>query len=243
LIDQRHPLHVILVAARNPLNIGAAARAMANFGFAHLSVVNPYQIAFRQARSAVGASALLASAQEFSSVAEAVADCALVVGTTASRYRELKHRLETLDKGAALIRKGLKSSPTALLFGSERTGLSNDDLSHCQWLMTIPTGGMQPSMNLGQAVAVCLYEIARKGEAKAAVPARTASAGELERITSLLVEALGASGYIPVGGDRTMQEKVRRMVRRLQIPGDDAELWMGMLRQILWKLENPHRAS
>src|SRR5690349_15243508 len=153
LIDQRHPLHVILVAARNPLNIGAAARAMANFGFAHLSVVNPYQIAFRQARSAVGASALLASAQEFSSVAEAVADCALVVGTTASRYRELKHRLETLDKGAALIRKGLKSSPTALLFGSERTGLSNDDLSHCQWLMTIPTGGMQPSMNLGQAVA------------------------------------------------------------------------------------------
>ena len=77
-------LRVVLVASRNPLNIGAAARAMSNFGFLDLCVVNPYDVAFRTAVSAVGASDLLAHAREFSSVAEAVADCALVVGTTAA---------------------------------------------------------------------------------------------------------------------------------------------------------------
>src|SRR5579885_2061134 len=75
-------LRVVLVAARNPLNIGAAARAMSNFGFLRLRLVNPYTAAFREARSAVGAAALLANAEEYQNVAEAVADCTLVVGTT-----------------------------------------------------------------------------------------------------------------------------------------------------------------
>ena len=82
---------MVLVAARNPLNIGAAARAMSNFGFLRLRVVNRYDVAFREARSAVGAPALLENAEEFSSVAEAVADCSLVVGTTAGGPRQLEH--------------------------------------------------------------------------------------------------------------------------------------------------------
>src|ERR1700720_3788436 len=82
-------LRVVLVESRNPLNIGAAARAMSNFGFLHLRVVNPYEAAFREARSAVGAAELLANAEEYRTVAEAVADCTLVVGTTAVRHREL----------------------------------------------------------------------------------------------------------------------------------------------------------
>ena len=81
---------MVLVAARNPLNIGAAARAMSNFGFLRLRVVNPYAAAFREARSAVGASAVLARAEEYKTVAEAVADCALVVGTSAVGKRELQ---------------------------------------------------------------------------------------------------------------------------------------------------------
>src|SRR5437016_895147 len=86
-------LRVVLVRTRNPLNIGAAARAMSNFGFMHLRVVNPYETAFREARSAVGASPLLAGAEQYPSVAEAVADCTLVVGTTAAGNRELHHPL------------------------------------------------------------------------------------------------------------------------------------------------------
>jgi tRNA C32,U32 (ribose-2'-O)-methylase TrmJ len=80
-------LHVVLVATRNPLNVGAAARAMSNFGFSRLRVVAPYDVAFREARSAVGAPQLLKNAEEFPNVSDAVADCSLVVGTTAASSR------------------------------------------------------------------------------------------------------------------------------------------------------------
>src|SRR5689334_16107821 len=150
-------MRVVLVATRNPLNIGASARAMANFGFSRLRVVSPYDVAFREARSAVGAAPLLRAAEEYSNLADAVADCSLVVGTTSVGHRELQHPIRRLEYGARLIRRGLARGPVALLFGSEKFGLSNDDLSHCQWLMHIPTVGQDLSMNLGQAVALCLY--------------------------------------------------------------------------------------
>jgi len=237
-------LCVVLVAPRNPLNIGAAARALSNFGFHRLRVVNPYHVAFREARSAVGASALLASAEEYKNVAEAVADCALVVGTTALRRRELQHPVRRLEHGARLIRKQRASSRIALLFGSEKRGLSNHDLSYCHWLMRIPTREMHSSMNLGQAVAVCLYELVR--EAKTARPTeelQPATAGALERITAMLFDALGASGYVRSSGAASTHEKVRRLVRRLHIQAGDAELWLGMLRQIVWKLRSGEAAK
>src|SRR5215470_679778 len=142
-------LRVVLVSTRNPLNIGASARAMANFGFSQLRVVNPYDVAFREARSAVGAAPLLERAESFNSVADAVADCTLVVGTTSVGHRELQHPIRRLEYGARLILRRLPRSPVALLFGSEKFGLSNDDLSHCQWLMRIPTVDQNLSMNLG----------------------------------------------------------------------------------------------
>src|SRR5690242_13057994 len=111
-------LAVVLVSTRNPLNIGAASRAMANFGFADLRVVKPYDVAFREARSAVGAAPLLAAAREFESVAEAVADCTLVVGTTSLRHRGRQHPLRRLEFGARLMRKAMRSGRVALLFGS-----------------------------------------------------------------------------------------------------------------------------
>ena len=154
-------LRVVLVGARNPLNIGAAARAMSNFGFQRLRVVNPYEVAFREARSAMGAAGLLASAEECNSVAEAVADCSLVVGTTSIQHRDLLHPIRRLDEGATLVRQQMASAPVALLFGSEKFGLSNDELSHCHWLINIPTRDEHVSMNLGQAVAVTLYELVR----------------------------------------------------------------------------------
>ena len=159
-------LRVVLVRTRNPLNIGATARAMSNFGFQHLRVVNPYEVAFRQARSAVGASALLANAEVYGTVHEAVADCALVAGTTAVRNRELHHQVRPIEYGARLMLSQLASGPVALLFGSEKAGLSNADLSHCHWLVRIPTREENISMNLGQAVAVCLYELVRDCKTK-----------------------------------------------------------------------------
>ena len=232
-------LHVVLVAARNPLNIGAAARAMSNFGFTRLRVVNAYHVAFREARSAVGASALLATAEEYKSVADAVADCALVVGTTAIRHRQLRHPLRRLEYGARLIRKQLASGRVALLFGSEKRGLSNDELGHCHWLMRIPAREEHSSMNLGQAVAVCLYELVHEATAVERMQEpQLAAAGEIERITAMLFDALLASGYVKSGASASTHEKVRRVVRRLHLQEGDAEVWLGMLRQIVWKLRS-----
>ncbi len=234
-------LRVVLVAARNPLNIGAAARAMSNFGVGRLRVVNPYELAFREARSAVGASKLLASAEEYQSVAEAVADCRLVVGTSAAGRRELQHRLLRLEEGARAIKRQLQTGAVALLFGSERYGLSNEEMSHCHWLMRIPTREEHGSMNLGQAVAVCLYELVRGQKTVAAKTApgrkdkRSASSREVERLTQVLLRVLRKSEYVK---PRTLaaEEKLRRMVRRMELKGKDAEVLLGMMRQIAWKL-------
>lgn len=239
-------LRVVLVSTRNPLNIGAAARAMSNFGFLRLSVVNPYELAFREARSAVGAAPLLAQAEEFKSLEEAIADCSLVVGTSALSRRDPQHKVRDLQEGARLIRKRLATDRVALLFGSEKRGLSNDDLSHCQWLLRIPTLDEHRSMNLGQAVAVCLYEVVR--DAKRSLSAKQlalATAGDLERLTSLLLDALRASGYVKNSQDRSKsrsgaptEEKVRRFIRRMNLSEEDAELLLGLLRQILWKIRS-----
>lgn len=236
--EWKNNLRVVMVATRNPLNIGAAARAMANFGFSRLRAVNPYDVAFREARSAVGAAPLLATAEECGSVAQAVADTQLVVGTTSVGHRELQHSIRRLEYGGRLIRRRLETGSVALLFGSEKFGLSNEDLSHCHWLMRIPTVGQDLSMNLGQAVALCLYELARDPKAAVVRPERIkpASAGDIEQVTRMLMEALQKSGYINPLTAGTTEEKVRRLVVRLRISARDAPVLMGMLRQILWKV-------
>jgi TrmH family RNA methyltransferase len=231
-------LVVVLVSPRNPLNIGAVARAMSNFGFQRLRVVNPYEVAFRQARSAVHAGELLAAAEEYKSLDEAISDCGLVVGTTAVRHRDLQHKLEQLDQGvAATIRGQLHSGRVALLFGSEKYGLSNEDLSHCHWLVRIPTAAEHISMNLGQAVAVCLYELVRATIAEPVAESVTrAAAGEVERVTRQLLQVLEQSGYVIRGSETGSEERVRRLVRRMRLVPGDAEMWLGIFRQILWKL-------
>jgi TrmH family RNA methyltransferase len=235
-------LRVVLVATRNPLNIGAAARAMSNFGFLRLRLVNPYDVAFREARSAVGASALLASAEEFKTVAKAVADCPLVVGTTAVGDRELHHPVRRLEEGARIIRKRFRSSPVALLFGSEKIGLTNEDFSHCHWLLNVPTSEDHISMNLGQAVAVCLYELARSPAPKSEKhPTELATAEVNEQITEALLDGLHHSGYVKPGTDAVTEKKVRRLVLRLKLDAMDAKVLLGMARQIVWKLRRTDR--
>ena len=233
------PLRVVLVAPRNPLNIGAAARAMSNFGFTRLRLVKPYDAAFREARSAIRSKYVLEQAQIFDSLAEAVADCTLVVGTTAVGHRDLHVPLYRLETAGALIREHLANSSVALLFGSEKFGLSNEDMSHCHWLLRIPTREEHGSMNLGQAVAVCLYELRRSGEAAEHrfEPSAKASAAENERVTALLLELLARSGYTNQRTSQSTELKIRRLVRRLGIPAGDAETWLGILRQILWKVK------
>ena len=224
-------LRVVLVATRNPLNLGAAARAMSNFGALHLRVVNPYEKAYRESVSAVGASAVMKSAEEFATVPEAIADCALVVGTTAVGNRD--------------VRQPMKNSRVGLLFGSEKRGLSNDDMSYCHWLVQIPTREEHRSMNLGQAVAVCLYELSKNEIGKSKIENESSGTADekhfarmetVERITQAWLEALQRSGYVGARARSTSEEKLRRMLRRFTWEEADAEVVLGMMKKIAAKL-------
>ena len=238
-------LVVVLARARNPNNIGAVARAMYDFGFRHLRVVNDYEVPFETARSAVDATGVLAEAKVFASMTEAVADCTLVVGTTAVGERALLHPLYALQDAAPKIAGELAREPqdgrVALLFGSEKTGLSNDELSHCRWLLTIPMkeheGVRHPSMNLGQAVAVCLYELARgRGKSVARGESAAAVAGETERVRELLTEVLEETGYTRRHPANCEEAQIRRLVVRMGVAAKDVPVWLGVLRQVLWKV-------
>jgi TrmH family RNA methyltransferase len=239
-------LKVVLVNARNPLNIGAAARAMSNFGFLRMRVVNPYDAGFREARSAVGASSVLGDAEQCATVADAVADCELVAGTTAVGDRELHHRVKALPEAAKLVRKQLAAGGNvALLFGSERVGLSNEEMSHCHWLLRIPTRVEHRSMNLGQAVAICVYEMARvmgqpirvnENRAHPAAQQKPANAADIERLSRTLLEALHVCGYLTAKSGKLPENKIRRLLRRHGLTVRDADLWQSMLGQILWSL-------
>lgn len=212
---------------------------MSNFGLSRLRVVNPYEESFREARSAVGAASVLKAAEQFRTVADAVADCSLVVGTTAAQNRDLKQPLIALPAAGPKLREQLAAGRVAILFGSEKRGLSNEDFTHCHWLLNIPTREQHPSMNLGQAVAVCLYELTRASSAPETRQVQPrATAGELEQITTTMFEMLTTSGYVKPRSGQSSIEKLRRLVRRLSLDAADAELLLGMLRKVEWRLRS-----
>jgi TrmH family RNA methyltransferase len=249
---ERDRLSLVLVGTRNPLNIGAAARAMSNFGFLHLRVVHPFDVAYREAKSAVDAELVLTAAEEFEQVAGAIADCSLVIGTTGDNQRSAHETLSRLETAAHLIHRRLRAGArVAILFGSEKVGLSNRDLSHCQRLLRIPTRTEHPSMNLGQSVAIVLYELMRQSarpgsrQALAAPPAPEpavlppyATAGDRERMIEVLLAILDRSGFGPRGPGPSLEYKLRRLVRHLDLTQPDLQEWLGLLRHVLWKLEN-----
>jgi len=277
----RARLTVVLVGARNPSNIGAAARAMQDFGFSDLRIVNDYAAPFEAAqleaaqteppKSAVGAASVMQQARRFSSLPEAIADCTLIAGTTAIGDRDLQRTILTLQQstsellahlqapatkpGAPGLDSEMRADPAptptgtpapqprvALLFGSEKTGLTNDQLSHCSLLLTIPLFAPEAarhlSMNLGQSVAVCLYELTREGlEGAKPLPAlheAPATAEDRERLTQLLLDVMHTADYTRRFPANATEPLVRQLTQQLGTTHRESMTWMGILRQILW---------
>ncbi|MGD0097718.1 MAG: TrmH family RNA methyltransferase [Terracidiphilus sp.] len=238
--NQRERFDVVLVSPRNPLNIGAAARAMANFGFSRLGVVAPFEPTWREARSAIGAPELLAKAVESAALADAVAACTLVVGTGTLTYRKPEQPVVSLPQLASRVRQEFDcGGRIALVFGPEKHGLTRDDLSYCHVLVEIPADREQPSMNLGQAVAVCLYELAvRACDAEATPTPRSepsASCERLELLAGLIEETMDAAGYSPANMRSANRHDLRLLLRRLKLSTRDARRMMGVFRRILWR--------
>jgi tRNA/rRNA methyltransferase len=244
----RFSWRVVLVRPRNPLNIGAAARACANFAIRQLALVRPHPPVWEEARSAVGAEDLLKSARVTATLAEAVGDTTLAIGTTAGARRNLDRELIPLDQLPEWLRvHARRHRRAALVFGSEKTGLSNDDLAACHALVRIPTSVETPSMNLGQAVAVCCYELARSGLVAVGRPkprvhlSDPASLQSLEHLFDRAARVLDAVGYLRPKSRAAMLLKLRRLLLDLELTNNDARILGGVLAQIEWKLGSAKR--
>ncbi len=234
---------IVLVRPRNPLNIGAAARALANFGFRDLVIVAPYEPVWQEVRSAVGAGSVIKRARSVQTLVEALEGCTLVAGTTTGSHR-------TFDRVPVPVNELCNQQPeltdhdrAALLFGSEKTGLSNGEMSYCHLLVRIPTTENSPSMNLGQAVAVCCYELARSADfplaARKAPPAKSPGA-DLQSIEHVLQRAAGVldrSGYFTPKGRAAQLLKLRRLILGLGLTSYDVRVLGGLIAQIEWKLK------
>ena len=245
----RARLTIVLVGARNPSNIGAAARAMQDFGFSDLRIVNdfaaPFEAAQLGAKSAVAAQHVMRNARRYDTLASAIADCTLIIATTAIGERQLKQPILPLQQTTPQILTALSdtSARVALLFGSEKTGLTNDQLSRATLLTTIPMFAPDSerhlSMNLGQSVAVCLYELTRSGfESSVEIPPQheaPATAEDRERLTQLLLDVLHATGYTRRFPANASEPLVRQLTQQLGVSHREAMTWMGILRQVLWR--------
>lgn len=228
---------IVLVRPRDPNNIGAAARAMKNFGFTNLAVVMPYPPVWNEAVSAVNAADVLTNARVCESLDEAIADCNLVVGTTDRTRVEEKRTVYTpFDLSRELSAADYN---LALVFGSEKHGLTNEDLSRCHRVMSIPTEPNCPSMNLGQAVAVCCYELIRESAQAAVIsrPAETATAGATEAAMQLSLEVLRLIDFVLPGNEPDLTRSLRSSLLRLKPTRRDIEMLCGILTRIKRELE------
>ncbi|MGH9833337.1 MAG: RNA methyltransferase, partial [Blastocatellia bacterium] len=228
----KHLVRIVLVRPRDPNNIGAAARAMKNFGFTDLAVVTPYPPVWNEVVSAVNAEDVLTNARVCESLDEAIADCNLVVGTTNRTRVEEKRTVYTpLDLGREMSAADYN---LALAFGSEKHGLTNEDLSRCHRVMSIPTEPDCPSMNLGHAVAVCCYELIRESAQATVIsrPAETATAGATEAALQLSLEVLRLIDFVLPGNEPDLTRKLRSALLRLNLTQYEVEMMCGVLNKI-----------
>jgi tRNA/rRNA methyltransferase len=236
----------ILVRPQMGENIGAAARAMLNFGLDRLRVVgprdgwpNPKAVAM-----ASGAGRVLDQARLFADLPAAIADCDFLFATTA-RGRELVKEVVTPERAMEMARAmAALSKRVGVLFGPERAGLENDDILRANAIVTVPVNPDFPSLNLAQCVLLLGYEWRRQaGEVPPSVMelARTefASREEVDRLADHFEERLGAAGFFfPETKAEGMKANLRNMWGRLGLTRAEVQTFHGMLRQIVWKLKN-----
>jgi len=241
-------VRVVLVRPEHPGNIGAAARAMKNMGFSALHLVAPRCGHFTPEALAMayGARDVLDGARVHTAPAEAVADARWVVGL--SMPRPGRSAPERLAEAAPGIVRHARAHDVALVFGSEISGLSNDDLAACHQIVAIPTDPAQPSLNLAQAVLLACYELARAEPLPAGSdPAPPlAAAAELDGLHRHLADTLRAIDFLRPPHDRHLLRDLRAMIARARLDPREVRILRGILRQTLWALQHaepPHDSS
>ncbi|TLY70812.1 MAG: RNA methyltransferase [Gammaproteobacteria bacterium] len=230
-------IRIVLVAPSHPGNIGAAARAMKNMALGELVLVGPKQFPDAEALArASGADDVLQSARLVGSLAEALAGCGFVAATT-SRDRDQYFRVIDVREAAARIVSESRRAPAAVVFGAERTGLTNEELESAHALVRIPANAAYPSLNLAMAVQLTAYELFRAGssETHAVAPAGPPLAGaeEMARLYAHFAQVLEEIEF----RDRTqsgthLMERIRRFLQRAELDQNEVNILRGILTAV-----------
>lgn len=237
--DLANRLRIVLVETSHPGNIGAAARAMKTMGLTQLVLVNPAEFPHADAAArASGAVDILERARVVKTLDEALAGCALVAGTSARRRGLGPPELLPRDCAARLTAEAAAGREAALLFGRERTGLTNEELDRCHILVNIPANPEYASLNLAAAVQVLAYECRLAHAAAPAAAERDgtpATAEEMERLYEHLESAALASGFLDPENPKHLMRRLRRLFNRAQPDQNEVHI----LRGLLSALQNP----
>ena len=227
---------VVLVAPQLGENIGMAARAMANFGMAELRLVAPRDGWPNPAAAgpAVGAGAILDAAVVFATTREAVADMSHVVATTARPRGQMKRVLAPDAALADLARRIGAGQRVGILFGPERTGLGNDDVSLADAVLTFPVDPAFASLNLAGAVLLAGYEWARTARAGPVAPDRPPPAGRaaVHALFDAVEAELDRAGFYPPDKRPVMSRNMRDMFHRMELSEQDVRTWRGAIRAL-----------
>lgn len=227
-------IRVVLVRPRGGANVGAVARAMKNTGLDDLVLVRPAVVrTFWSKAMAVHAEDVLTRAGRYESLAEAVADCGLVVGTTC-RQGLYRRAAQAPREAAPRLVAAAETNRVALVFGPEDHGLSNEDLKRCQQLIMIPSAPDYPSLNLAQAVMVCGYELFLAAQTTAAAPPQLATAARVEFMFQRMQTAFLSVGFLHPDNPDHIMFALRRVLGRAQLEESDVKIWLGLARQIEW---------
>jgi tRNA/rRNA methyltransferase len=230
----RSALRVVLHQVQSPDNLGAVARVMANFDVTGLWLAAPETTDFEQARKlGVRAGQVLDGMTVVGDLREAVAPCVHVLGT--SSRRDLDRR-STVDPEAGVERllEASARGPVALVLGGERRGLSDAELALCQEVVVIPTGDVQPSMNLGASAAVLLYLVAR-ADGAGLVPAAAEPGAPRELVEVLrtrMRRALLAADALNAQNPDVVLAEMLRTLERGGLGRREAELWAAAFKQL-----------
>jgi TrmH family RNA methyltransferase len=230
------PIRIVLMETSHPGNIGAVARAMKNMGLRQLHLVQPREFPHADAIArASGADDLLESAVVHSDLSAAVGDCGLVIGTSARRRHIPFVPVEPQECAQMVVSRAQAGDAVALVFGTERTGLTNADLALCGHLVTIPTSDEYSSLNIAMAVQIIAYEL--RLAARDALPTKEpveplATQEEMERFYQHLESVLASTHFRDHTGSGHLMSRVRRLFNRAQVDQNEMRILRGILSAV-----------
>jgi TrmH family RNA methyltransferase len=235
-------ISILLLEPQSPANIGSVARVMKNMGLSSLYLINPQtELTSESFQLACGADDILTTAQRTETLQETLRPFNLCVGTT-SRSVDTFPRVFTPHQLATQIAEFSIESQIALLFGRERTGLTNEQVQHCQWLVTIPSNPKFESMNLSHAVAILAYELYnRQPQPPLGRQLQSARLGQFESFCQGLQRTLIEIGFLKAPNGERLMITIRNILSRALLEERDVQILRGILRQWNWYAEKLRR--